>query len=312
MVWKVCINHDGSIVASAGEDGSVRLWDVATGTQLGPPLSGRRGEFLGVAFNPDGRALVAGTGAGEVYAWLVPSGTKQFEAVRGAHTSDVWDIAFDPKGERFATSSSDGTSVVFDFPSGRIASRAFEGAGRVAGVRFMPDGKSLVGGGADGGLRLWDVEQRKLMASTPSGHAGSIINTAASRDGTLLATLGDDQLIGFWRLGASYPVADVHRVAGGEAKGIAFSRDGTRLAAGDDTGVVQLWTIGAKGQLLLRGHDHAVWALAFSRDGTLLASGDSAGKVRIWDAASGALRSSIAVDDGAVRSLAFWPGAALS
>ena len=309
VIWKVCINQDGSIVASAGEDGTVRLWDVATGTQLAQPLTGQRGEFLGVAFSPDGRALVAGTGAGEVYGWLVPSGDKRFQPIRGAHTSDVWDLSFDPRGDRFATTSSDGTSVVFDFPSGRMVGRAFEGAGRVAGVRFTRDGSVLFGGGADGALRLWDVERRKLLLSTPSGHDGAIVNTATSRDGSLVATLGDNQLIRFWRFGAKYPVASVHQVTGSAAKGVAFSRDGRRLAAGADSGIVQVWVLGTdKAPLLLRSYDHPVWALAFSPDGALLASGDRAGMVRLWDTATGALRSTIAVNDGAIRSLAFLAG----
>jgi WD40 repeat protein len=305
VVWKVCINQDGSMIASTGEDGTVRLWDVATGTQLGQPLLGRQAEFLGVSFSPDGRAVLAGTGAGEVYGWMLPSGDKLLERVRGAHTSDIWDLAFNARGDRFATTSSDGTSVVFDFPSGRIVSRAFEGVGRITGVRFTPDDNVLVGGAADGGLRMWDVERRKLLVSTPSAHDGAIVNTAASRDGTLMATLGEDQLIRFWRLRTSYPVASVHQVAAGAAKGLAFSRDGRRLAAGDDSGIVQVWTLGTDNAQLLRGHRHSVWAVAFSPDGSLLASGDRAGKVRLWDVATGALRSTIAVDDGAIHSLAF-------
>lgn len=307
VVWGVRFNPSGLILASAGEDGTVRLWNAVQGTPIGKPLIDR-GEFLSVAFSPDGRGIVAGNGKGEIYGWTLPSGDLLFGPVRGAHTSTVWDLVFSPVGNRFATESSDGTSVVFEYPSGRILGSAFKDVDRVAGVVFSTDGDVLIGGGGDGTLRLWDVNRQMLIASTPRGHSEAIMDAGSSRDGKLLATLGKDHLIRLWRFASSYPLGDLKDVAGRSAKGLAFSSDGRLLAAGDDRGGVQVWELGhGEEPMVLLGHKDQVWALAFSPNGTMLASGDRSGQVHLWDLSNGRLSRTIAADESAIWSLAFTP-----
>lgn len=306
VMWGVRFNPQGTLLASAGEDGTVRLWDVAQGIPVKGPLIDRTGDFLSVAFSPDGYGLLAGNGEGEIYGWSLPSGALRFGPMRDAHTSDVWDLTFSPGGDRVATVSSDGTSALLEFPSGRMLGRAFAGVDRIGSVVFTPDGKTLIGGAADGAVHLWDLARQKLIGSTPSGHSRAIIDSGLSRDGRLMATLGNDQMIRLWRFGDSYPLAGVRQVAGKAAKGVAVSADGLRLAAGDDSGTVQVWETGTdRAPLLLSGHQSQVWAVAFSPDGSLLASGDRAGQVRLWKLADGTLQNTIAADDSAVWSLAF-------
>lgn len=307
MISGVSFGPDGATVVSANSDGSVRLWRPGQIEQNGEPLVLASNGFQSVAFSPDGRGVVAGGKDGSIHGWQLPSGKALFAPVRDAHSSKLLQIAFDPAGTRFATASSDGTSTLIDYPSGRIAGKAFGPDDRIAAVAFSPDGGVLIGGNDDGALRLWDIEQAKPAATTASAHSRAIADLGASRDGKLLATLGRDQLIRIWRLNSRHDLAAALKVTGKTAKGVAFSNDGAWLAAGDDTGAVQVWRLNDEGgpPTVLRGHEHQVWAVAFAPDSGLLATADRAGEIRLWNPTTGAVVRRFAGHDGAIWSLAF-------
>src|SRR3546814_11382131 len=82
-----------------------------------------------------------------------------FKPIQAAHTSDVWKLEFSPRGDRFATASSDATSMVIEYPRGRIVGPAFVGAGGINAVAFTPNGRLLGGGGAGGAEHRWDRER---------------------------------------------------------------------------------------------------------------------------------------------------------
>jgi WD40 repeat protein/serine/threonine protein kinase len=304
VIWGVRFDPTGSKIATAAEDGTIRLWDATADAAARPPLIDRMGDFLSVAFSSDGSGIVAGNGEGEIHGWALPQGTPLFEPIRGVHTSDIWDLAVGPTNHVFATSSSDGKSILFSYPAGKVISLAVAPEDKIGGIAFSPDGKILFGGGADGRVRLWDVAKGALKSNTPVGHDGAITDLELSGARNLLVTLGTDQLIRFWRLESMVPLAEDYEVAGGAAKGIAFSPDGQMLAAGDDAGNVELWRMGVRQPpKLLSGHRQQVWALAFSSDGKHLLSGDRSGQVRIWDVGNAALEATIDIDKSAVWSI---------
>jgi WD40 repeat protein len=109
----VAFSPDGKLLASAGADKVVRLWDAATGKPTAA-LKGHKDDVYSVAFSPDGKTLASGSYDKTVRLW--DAGGKHLATLK-AHTSTVNTVAFSPDGKVLATGSNDGTIRLWDLPA---------------------------------------------------------------------------------------------------------------------------------------------------------------------------------------------------
>ncbi len=309
VVYGADIDASSSRIATASPDGTVRIWDAATGRETAAlRLDGR--PIHTVRFSPDGtRVAFAGTGGrASVVAFADPDAPRIELA---GNESDVHSLDFDATGTRIVTAARDGTARVFDAASGQEITICRGHTGSVAEARFVRGGSWIftrsaepIGGSmtseSDGTKRLFDARTGRELC-TLAGSSALAPALDASADGRWIATGCADRTAQIWDLdvvaasigsGDELPVIAPTRMfpAPGRYHSLRFSPDSRSLALSWDAGAKVVDVATGADRYVLPDHDHrAIVRIAFSPDGRQLATVAYDDALRLFRAQDGEL-----------------------
>ena len=263
LVLGIALSPDDKTAAS-GADGSVVLWDIASGDKL-RTFSGHVGKVKAMAFTKDGKQLVTGD-ATTVRIWDVATGL-QARAIEHPHTGHVMDLVLLPDGKTLYTCSTDGNAKAWDLESGREL-LVFKHASPLYTLALSPNGSSLVTGGKDGSLQLWEALTGRRGLAWSHGTKPTTVNSISfAPDGSLLATSGDDHVTYVSQFAHAAVTPRYSVAATDEAWRARFSPDGRFLiTTSKDHSIVVTEALDGGALAHLDAGDAAADA-AFSRDG---------------------------------------------
>jgi WD40 repeat protein len=300
VVTALALAPDGNQVVSGGADKTVRITNVADTKQL-QQLTGPAAAVLSVASSPN--VIAAGTQDQRLFLWNPRDGKLMYQAV--AHAGPVTGVAF-PQANQLLTAGSDGVVKVWAMPP--VPARVLTHPDGVFAAAITAGGKSLVTGGADKIVRIWNLTNQQVERQL-SGHAAAVTAVAASGNGQVLVSGSADQTIRSWDP-ANGKVKAVLGAHDGPVTSLALNAAGTQALSASLDGTVKLWNLAAPAAKLF-SHGDQVTSVALSPDGNLLLTGCTDKQVRLWNLGTGKMDRTFAGNTLAVTAVAFGGNGAL-
>ena len=183
VVLDIAFSPKGTHLASGSDDGTIRLWNAATG-RLERILRGHGQSVTSVSYSPDGRRVLSSGADGTVRVWRVDGGPTVI--LRG-HEGGVSSAAFNSNGRRIVSAGLDGTVRVWSAEGGETLVVLFRHQGPATSAEFSPDGRRVVSTGEAGVVQI--------SACEVCGPLSAVLRLARTRAERELSSVERQQLL---------------------------------------------------------------------------------------------------------------------
>ncbi|MEA5538634.1 WD40 repeat domain-containing protein [Limnoraphis robusta Tam1] len=282
IIWSIAFSPDGKLLATAGEDFTIQLWDIQTGECL-QTLNKHTNCVRCVSFTNSGKWLISGSEDRTLRIWDVQTGNclQVFEG----HQQQIWTLAIDANDDYIISGSDDFTLKLWHLKTGQCL-RTFQGhTDWIRSVVWSAEGEYIASGSIDKTVKLWDVKSGECL-QTFRGHRNGVFSVVFI-DNNQLASTGLDGTIKLWNIksGRCRRTLFSHRKL---IAHIAFSSPENLLISAAEDQTLKLWDI-TTGACIRVVQARVNWfsSVTFSPDGKILASGSEDRGVRLWDLETG-------------------------
>ena len=289
-VLAMALSPDGRTLVTGGHDGTLKFWDMATGT-LRLAFKAHGGTVRHLEYSHDGRLLL--TGSSDRRPKIFDAATGQEKLALRKHRTDVDGAALAPNARTIATvfsNNKEGGEVRFwQTATGQEIGSLSLAHTQVLTLDWSDDGALLALGCRDGSVRLFQVtvaptadrataQERHVLI----GHAGEVRSLAFSSRG-LVASAGVDGTARLWNVadGRELHVLTAHAR---EVRSVAFSDDGRFLVTSGNDSAARLWHAADGREILaVKVRKGAITRALLSPDGKTLVTAGMDRLVRLWD-----------------------------
>lgn len=281
-IQSVALSPDGKTIASASDDGTVKLWELA-GDNANPvkEIKDQGGWVKAVVFLSDRQIITAGQ---DKNIKIIDIASGKVVKTLSGHTNLINSLAIAPAINLLVSGSYDNTVNLWQISTGKLL-RSLKGhTDKIWGVAISPDGKQVVSASRDKTLRIWDVNTGETL-KTLTGSLAGVTCVLVTPNGKQVISGGADKVIRVWDIASGKQVFTLtgHEEAIGA---IAITSDGKYLVSGskDSPNSIRLWNLQTRSSILnLIGHTDLVTSLVITPDNLKLISSSQDKNVDIWE-----------------------------
>jgi WD40 repeat protein/tRNA A-37 threonylcarbamoyl transferase component Bud32 len=290
-VTSVAWSPNGTHLASASYDKTIRLWNATNGQHI-QTYRGHSGRVNALAWSPDSSRFISASDDGSMLIWNTTSKNPLFTF--SEHTGKVIAVAWSPDGSRIASAGINKVVLVWEVATGRILFTFNKHSYDVTTLAWSPSGTSIASGSDDCTIQVWEplkdgytnfftslfAPQRRIY--TYSRHHHKVTAVAWSPDGRRIASTSADRTMQVWDVGTG-KLGFIYHNSSASMNAVAWSSDGHYLAAASNDKTVHVWdSITRNSIATYLGHIGYVTAVAWSPDRTAIASASVDRTVQVW------------------------------
>jgi WD40 repeat protein len=240
FIWTVSYGAQQNLIASAGDDNNIYLWDAQYGS-VRQVLFGHTWTVHSISFSSDSRYLASGSMDGTIRVWDLMADTSR--EIKDAHADGVRSVRFTPDGQYLVSCGHDELVKIWDVKNCNCITAYSGHKGFVYSVDISSDGDLIASCGDDKTIRLWNFssENASEIAILDGSHTGWIRSVCFSPKDDFIASGSEDGLVCLWSMESKKIKWSNEHVNKDGIKCVTFSQDGKLLASASNDGVIELW-----------------------------------------------------------------------